>query len=557
MATAVDDEVDQAAAPAIPPTPTKPAGQPEVDVEIGKDSGNDRDWTEVGKIVIPGQPLTENLTTEQPPTSSRAASQPTPQPAISGPRSPSHRQSSSNFPSTAKEKPSTDDSLQPSPAIAPESMLSQPATGQPDSATIAGSPASPKQSESPGVSPPASSAEAPGAKSDAPQSGTADRPATSGPENAAPPETPTEPEPSETPVSGSPETSATEQPADASPAFVGEEQLVHGEEAENLAERGQGEQPGKTGEEKGKDGEEKKEAGEGEEKKVAGDADEKKEGDKPSTEGEKKEPAKDDTGPLQGVAGAGEEKYDPFSAAKTPTGTSPTAAPGGEAVAGSAEKDTTGQGAKTGSADAGRQQSATEGEAEEPSTSSNSTAQELRAGKVDKQRIDQQAVQRIRQGAQKIQEMRDMAATALAEAQRVVEQVYKQAWQNAQEAVEIWALSFADFLLISGPLTVALYISRWMFGNMMGELFKKEVEIPFSGAITGGEPTKISIKIFPPYTLSDIQDHERHAKILVIGSATLIIYGFIIMLLYYITHPWEATVDALKTSWGLIIGIIP
>lgn len=319
---------------------------------------------------------------------------------------------------------------------------------------------------------------------------------------------------------------------DASPAYVGEDELVHGQAAKNLAERGQVEQPVKTSAEKIKAGGAPKEKADGI----------KKARETPAPEGKHKESTPIDSGPLMGVAGAGEENYQPMTGPNVPAAgaTPPTAVSSEGADAAGAESGAAG---------------GAESDAEASGTQGNEAAivQQLRSGKVGQQKNNQQQSKKNMAGAGAI---RDLTSQAAVEAQMMADRAYKQAWQYAQEVSEDGALSIAGFLIFA-PISIGLYILRWMFGNMMGDLFKKEVTIPFSSAITGGETSKISLKIFPPYALADLQDYERHFKFILIGGLTIIIVGFITMLLYYYTHPVKALIDAFKLGWQAIINSIP
>lgn len=138
----------------------------------------------------------------------------------------------------------------------------------------------------------------------------------------------------------------------------------------------------------------------------------------------------------------------------------------------------------------------------------------------------------------------------------MVNNFYKKGWQWLQEAVEDWALSFTDFFLLSGPVNIALYMSRWVFGNMMGSLFTKSIKAPLPQAIQGDQQLYVKVKIFPPYSLFDTLDYVRHIKFILIAALTLMIYGLIIMVLYYASHWGAAVILVLKAGlWPIIRGL--
>lgn len=519
MANAVDDEVAQGSTTPTNQLPTQhPAGRAKI--EIVKDTGNDKDLTEVGKIIIPGQLINEN----QPSAESSTDNNEIAQPSATRPRHPRSRRPSSGVSASEKPDVSIDVDSKASPAYVRESMLSQRSTGRSNDAPTG-------ESQSP-----ASSADEPSAHSNAAQPGTPDQAATPGPTNVVPAENSVTNEPPAVPTN--------ESPSGASPAYVKEEELVS-PEGEALAGRGRGEPSEITGEETSLVDKDKTEEGE-----VGANQD----GQKYPTEVKKGEPAKDDTGPLQGVAGAGEENFDSFSAAKKPIeGATPGASPGGVMGEQSAEP-----GSATDGASADKEKKANKSDDSSAETGGEDDtvagrARALREGKVIKQKEDQQ--QSLARVAELVQGMKFNSAAVVAQAQGLAEQAYKQAWQFAQEAVE--DLSLVPLMIfISGPLLIVLYVIRWMFGNMMGGLFKIEVSIPSVPGMASDGPSKISIQLVPSYSLGDLQDHERHFKMLIIGGITIIIYGFIIMLLYYYTHWWEAIIAAVKGVWGSIISLL-
>lgn len=183
-------------------------------------------------------------------------------------------------------------------------------------------------------------------------------------------------------------------------------------------------------------------------------------------------------------------------------------------------------------------------------------AQEIRAGKVATQKEDQQKTNALFRAANKVQEIREAVAAFRDESERLINAAYKQSWQFLQESVEDWALSLTDLFLISGPVTVGLYVLRWMGGNMMGDMFTKEVKPPLPPGIPKDMEFSIQVKIFPPYAFGDLQDNERHMKVLIIGAITALIYGFMIMVLYYWTHWLETILLAIRTGWSAIIDLL-
>jgi hypothetical protein len=185
-------------------------------------------------------------------------------------------------------------------------------------------------------------------------------------------------------------------------------------------------------------------------------------------------------------------------------------------------------------------------------------AQQIRAGKINRQKAQQNLMQAAetmtkREAQKAINEALEHSSII---SNYYANKYYKKLWQWFQEGAEDMALSMTDFFLLSGPIVIGLYLSRWMFGNMLGALFTKNFTVP--GVGQEGFVTKV--KIFPPYSLIDGMDYIRHIKVLIIGSITLIIYGLIIMLLYYVTHPVQAAgaaLSSLDSLWKFIIDSLP
>lgn len=143
-------------------------------------------------------------------------------------------------------------------------------------------------------------------------------------------------------------------------------------------------------------------------------------------------------------------------------------------------------------------------------------------------------------------------ALAMEEAQAFVEQAYKRVWQSAQEAVEDFALSFADFFIFSGPAALAIYFARWIGGNVMGGMLRKTISAPapFNTLVPS-----IEVQLVPSYSVADPLDLVRHIKILIIGGLTLLVYGFIVMLMYMISHPDLVAKIAALHVWQSIINL--
>ena len=171
-------------------------------------------------------------------------------------------------------------------------------------------------------------------------------------------------------------------------------------------------------------------------------------------------------------------------------------------------------------------------------------AQQLRAQKIAAQRKFE-SEDRVRQWKRVIQgqKAKQIAAVRFNESEQARAD-YKLGWQIRQEVAEITALSLADFFLISGPVTVGLYFLRWVVGNMMGEMFTDNVDLLGVGAV--------SRQRIPGYSLSDPLDYIRHWKFMMIGFFTIIIYGFMSIILYYIFHPAALT----KLGWPAFSALI-
>jgi hypothetical protein len=125
------------------------------------------------------------------------------------------------------------------------------------------------------------------------------------------------------------------------------------------------------------------------------------------------------------------------------------------------------------------------------------------------------------------------AGVAQAAGELVVKKSIKTAWQAAQEALE--ELAFASFML-TGPLVLLAYVTRWFGGNMM------------------------NLRLTPAYEFSDPIDYERHIKAIIIGALSFIVWGLIIVVLYYVTNPGQAALQTFailsKTLFAQLIAAL-
>ncbi len=171
-------------------------------------------------------------------------------------------------------------------------------------------------------------------------------------------------------------------------------------------------------------------------------------------------------------------------------------------------------------------------------------ARRMRLDKVNARREEQRPSRQAARPTDGDGESRDEQA-----AETAAEHLVRRGWQTAQEVVENLALSFADFLIISGPTAIILYATRWIGGNMMGGLLRKSISPPppYNLLIPS-----VTVPLVPGYDIADPLDHLRHAKIFLIAALTLVVWGFILILLYYVTHPVQAVFDAFKTLVTLL-----
>lgn len=491
MVTAVDDEQEVQPKGAASPTSKQEA---ELDIELTEKNKDTSGWKEVGEITLPGTVAVQPQTPPAKPSRR--------------PRSPRHNRvpSAPRIPVNP-----TNDSA--SPAIAPTGLHPNLAPVQPGSSRL-----STEQEDS---------------------NNPTDEIAQSSPITSALDE-PTKSSETDKQSAASvldsqsnyaPESVIAE--SDASPAYVSQDELVP-DSAQNQSSIGQPEEP------------------------VAGNTDEEDSATPPQpTATGADEQKKNDGGGLDGV----ENTFDPYAAsepknqgAATSGAAAAAGALGGAVVGGPAGAAA---GAEAGAAVGGEAAAAGAATGAAETSSTVATGQESaiaranRAETVGQQKSDQQTKRAEQLALEKVGSISQQVQT---EARDKIEKAYKQAWQLFQEGAEDAALSFTDFFLLSGPIVVSLYFSRWFLGNMMGELFTKEVTLPGPGSV--GD-IKVKLKLFPPYALADMQDFVRHFKVLIVGGITLIIYGFIIMLLYYYTHWAEAIIAAVKAGWTAIITSIP
>jgi len=97
-------------------------------------------------------------------------------------------------------------------------------------------------------------------------------------------------------------------------------------------------------------------------------------------------------------------------------------------------------------------------------------------------------------------------------------------WTAVHETLEDLSLSFLDFMIISGPLTLFAFGLR-LFSPLYGKL----VTLRISG---------FEVPLIPSFTLPMLA--TRASKTLVIGLLTSLIWGTIFLLFYLATHPLEA-----------------
>ncbi|MEK7538165.1 MAG: hypothetical protein AAB619_04310, partial [Patescibacteria group bacterium] len=207
-------------------------------------------------------------------------------------------------------------------------------------------------------------------------------------------------------------------------------------------------------------------------------------------------------GRLEGV----DEEYQPFTA---PAPRAPAATPT-ERAGLSAEESPEFQ-------DAAAREAAGGAEGQTPEM----MAQELRSQKLAAQRRAQfEAADRARQrqAIQAGQKAKQIPVQYESEKERL-EKIYKRGWQIAQEVAEDQALSMTDLFLFSGPVVVGLYLLRWMGGNMMGNMFTKELTArPPPDSAANQPDTSVSVQLIPGYSISDPIDYVRHMKFMIVAA---------------------------------------
>lgn len=107
-------------------------------------------------------------------------------------------------------------------------------------------------------------------------------------------------------------------------------------------------------------------------------------------------------------------------------------------------------------------------------------------------------------------------------ASAVARQAYTRAWQLAEEGLQDFALSFADFMLLSGPATVVIFIIRLFGGNLFGG----------SGSITFRE---VSVPRIPGYSIPE--GTYKAGKVFLIGIISGLIYSLILLLIVVLVNP--------------------
>ncbi len=165
-----------------------------------------------------------------------------------------------------------------------------------------------------------------------------------------------------------------------------------------------------------------------------------------------------------------------------------------------------------------------------------STTQELRASKIEaQQRAQRESADRVRQWKEIQRGKKASEIPVQAEsASEYVNKAYKRGWQMAQEVAEDQAIGTLPVILFSGIYPVAIYVIRWIFGNMMGGLFTIQRKAP--AFMFPGEQD-IKVKVVPGYSLTEPLDWVRHMKFLFIGGMMAIMVAIFAISLYALLDP--------------------
>ncbi|MFC1687169.1 hypothetical protein ACFL0L_01145 [Patescibacteria group bacterium] len=115
-------------------------------------------------------------------------------------------------------------------------------------------------------------------------------------------------------------------------------------------------------------------------------------------------------------------------------------------------------------------------------------------------------------------------AEAQALANIAIKKSMRTAWTLVHETLENTALSFLDFMVISGPFTILVFILR-----LFAPLYNKLATFRFRG---------IEVPLIPSFTLQMLV--PRAAKTLLVAMITFIVYSSVYLLFYFATHKVEA-----------------
>lgn len=150
-------------------------------------------------------------------------------------------------------------------------------------------------------------------------------------------------------------------------------------------------------------------------------------------------------------------------------------------------------------------------------TTIDASQQRLAARELRRQRVRQSQQAKKRKAA-----VASNVTSSVNAAQIAARQAYTKGWQYVEEAVEDFALTFADLMLLSGPLVVLIYLTRLLVGNIN----RGGGTIGFRG---------FTVPRVPGYSM--VEGIYRTAKVLLIGLISGAIYSAILLVGFVVTHP--------------------
>lgn len=161
-------------------------------------------------------------------------------------------------------------------------------------------------------------------------------------------------------------------------------------------------------------------------------------------------------------------------------------------------------------------------------------ARQLEFQRIERAQKDAQNRVAKKNAARLLKNVTRVAQPELAVAEVAANLSYRKLWQYGQEAVELAAISFVDFMIFTGPLAIMMYFTRLVVGNW----FKGGGTIRYQN---------FSMQAVPEYSM--VEGLYRTVKILWIILFTFFVWSAIIVSGYIFTHPGDTAKLGIYAAW--------